>query len=85
MTDAVVVVLSAAVVAAYVCRVDRLSWRWHPWQMLVHVLGGVAAAWVLAAAGEGRAQAWHAVALVCAAALLVVTYGRLPKTVVRGR
>lgn len=79
MTDAVVVVLSAVVVAAYVCRVDRLSWRWHPGQMLVHVLGGVAAVWVLAAAGEGKAQAWHTVALASAVALLVATYHRLPK------
>lgn len=78
MTDAVVVLLSIAVAAAYVCRVDRLSWRQNPGQMLLHVLGGVAAVWVLSAAGDGKAQPWHAVALVSASILLAATYHKLP-------
>lgn len=71
--------LAGAVSAAYVCRVDRLSWRGEPVQMLLHALGGIASVWVLTNAATGRFGVMQLTALCASTALLVITYRRLPQ------
>lgn len=75
--EAIVAAFALGVVAAYVCRVDRLTWRRHPLQMLMHAVGGIVAFWVLAAAAQGQAGPVELAALACCVALLVMTYPRV--------
>ena len=79
MTNTVVGALSLILAAAFVCRVDLLSWRGHPVLMALHVVGGISSAWVIkeAAAGVGSSID-NMIILGCAAALLAITYRVLP-------
>lgn len=78
MTDLILAAAAVAVVLAYVCRVDDLSWRRQPFLMLAHFAGGSVAAWVLAGAAAGEAGALHLVALLADAAALAWLYRHLP-------
>lgn len=79
MIDTLMTLAALVLSAAYVCRVDRLSWRAHPLLMALHVCGGLAAVGVLAGSGlAGGFRAWDACLLAGAAALLAATYSRLP-------
>lgn len=72
--SAVMLILCLAVLAAYACRVDQLSWRHHPWAMSAHVAGGGAAAWAMLQAGQGAAGPSALLALSAAAMWLIGSY-----------
>ena len=74
--NAVLLILSAIALAAYACRVDRLTWGRDPGQMLVHVLGGGAAAWAFAEAMRGNAGVMAALPLLASSAWLAASYRR---------
>lgn len=78
MIDLVLMTCAVAISAAFVCRVDILSWRWHPLLMSVHVAGGVSAAWVLKRCALGVVVWSDVVLLACSALLLVATYRLIP-------
>lgn len=66
--------LTLAVLGAYACRVDGLTWWRHPVLMALHVAGGIAAAWAMHAAAV-QAVAWlHAAALAWSVLVLVATW-----------
>lgn len=81
MIDLILAALAMAVVAAYACRVDRLTWRTDPMQMLLHAAGGIGTAWVLKEAAQGNAGALDGLLLAGCALLLVLTYQHLPAVV----
>lgn len=74
----VLAVLALAVMGAYVCRVDELSWWRTPWLMLLHAGGGSVSAWVMYHASMGHAGGAHVLALAAAAVLLWLTWEHLP-------
>jgi len=76
MIDTLMTIAALVLSAAYVCRVDRLSWRDHPMLMALHVCGGLAAVGVLASADGPTAM--DALLLLGAAGLLAATYHLLP-------
>lgn len=78
MSDLILAAAAVAVVLAYVCRVDDLSWRRQPFLMLAHFAGGTAAAWVLSHAAAGNAGALHLGALLADVAALAWLYRHLP-------
>lgn len=62
---------SIAVVAAFIYKLDDLSWFAHPYQTLAHVVGGIGALSVLAEAMAETALGWHALLLLATVVLLV--------------
>jgi hypothetical protein len=70
--------LAVAVMGAYVCRVDELSWWRTPWLMLLHAGGGITSAWVLYHCMAADAGAPHVLALAGAVVLLWLTWEHLP-------
>lgn len=80
MTNFMLGALSLILGAAFVCRVDLLSWRGHPVLMFLHVVGGVASVWVLKEAASGAAYTLNnIVTLGCSTLLLVATWRLLPE------
>lgn len=78
MSDIVLAAVAVAVVLAYACRVDDLSWRREPFLMLAHFAGGSAAMWVLSVSATGGAGALHVLALAVDIAALAWLYRHLP-------
>lgn len=78
MTHLILAGLAAAVMLAYVCRVDDLSWRREPYLMLAHSAGGTVAAWVVSVAAVGDAGALHVAALAADAVALALLFRHLP-------
>lgn len=74
----ILTLVAAIVAAAYVCRVDALSWRAHPVLMAAHTAGALPAVWVLAVAAQGGDGLVLVGALGASVALLVVLYRRMP-------
>lgn len=66
------------VLVAYACRVDLLTWWRNPVLMLLHVAGGIGAAWALKGSAMHAATGWHAVALAGAVLVLLLTWRHLP-------
>jgi hypothetical protein len=75
----IITVAALAVLAAYVCRVDVLSWAAHPWLMAAHMLGVASALWAASASVLGDATASQVLALAGSGLLLVALYSRMPK------
>lgn len=71
----IILLVSGALLGAYACRLDSLTWRAEPRQMVGHVLGGVAAAWPFTHALSGQVSAGMAVAVLLSSAWLVGSSG----------
>lgn len=70
-------IASLAALAAYVCRLDALTWREHrPLAVLIHIAGAAACTWVLFEAIGGRARPVDALALVAPVAWIAMSYAR---------
>jgi len=68
-------IASAATLAAYVCRLDALSWRIHrPAVIAAHMLPAVVCAFVMTEAAQGLGCWWHLAAIGAAAGWLVGTF-----------
>ncbi len=70
--------VAVAVMGAYVCRVDELSWWRTPWLMLLHAGGGITSAWVLYHAAAADAGPVHLLAIAGSITLLWLTWDHLP-------
>lgn len=73
--NAVLFIASLAALAAYVCRLDALSWARHKASFIaLHLLGAGCCAWALTQAAEGIATAGCALAVGMAACWLWVSF-----------
>lgn len=73
--DAMLFVAAASALAAYVCRLDALSWVRHRAPYIVaHLAGGMVCAWVVFKAGAGEAGPACIVPLAAAVAGLAMTF-----------
>lgn len=73
--NAVLFIASVVGLAAYVCRIDSLSWRKHRASVIVlHLAGAGCCAWALTQAAEGLATVGCALALAMAGCWLWVSW-----------
>ena len=78
MSDLILAAVAVAVVLAYVCHTDDLSWWRQPILMLAHFSGGSVAVWVLSVSAMGEAGAVHVGALLADVVALAWLYRHLP-------
>lgn len=73
--NAVLFIAAMVALAAYVCRIDTLSWGRHRASVIVlHLAGAGCCAWALTQAAEGVATVGCVLALIMAASWLWVSF-----------
>lgn len=74
MITSAFVALGLAVVLAYACRFDPLSWWRHPWLMLGHFAGALCALWAATSGAADGVRAPHVILMLVSVATLAALY-----------